>query len=130
MFEGVSAQVLYTSYRGAILAAQTRGKATRSEVNPVMLPHLGLAAGAAGWKAGHEAVRLGVLPLEDLSETARDERLAAYASEQARTYMREMVNTRGLTPAEGVRLFSVYMHTFIRGALDQALDGGALLHGH
>lgn len=91
-----------------------------------MLPQFGLAAGAAGWKAGHEAIRSGTLVLDDLDEAARDERLVTYASEQARAYMRRMKDTHGLTPAEGVRLFAVYLHTFMRGALDQALDGGAL----
>lgn len=94
-----------------------------------MLPRLGLAAGGAGWKAGHEAVRSGALPLDDLDETARDERLAAFAAERARAYMREMVTAHSLTEADGVRVFSVYMYAFIRGALDQALDGGALLRG-
>lgn len=97
-----------------------------------MLPQLGLAAGAAGWKAGHEAVRSGALQLDDL--TADDEetlkrRIAEYAAEPARAYMRRTVAERNLTPAQGVRLFGVYLHTFIRGALDQALDGGALLRG-
>lgn len=92
-----------------------------------MLPELGLAAGAAGWKAGHEAVRAGALDLDGLDEADRDARLAAYAAEQARAYMRQIVAAHGLTPAQGVRLFAVYSRTFARGALDQALDGGALL---
>lgn len=94
-----------------------------------MLPQLGLAAGAAGWKAGHEAVRSGALPLGDPDEAARDTRLAGFAAERARAYMREMVAAHDLTEAAGVRLFSVYWYAFRRGALDQALDGGALLHG-
>lgn len=94
-----------------------------------MLPQLGLAAGAAGWKAGHEAVRSGALILDDLDEPARNERLAAYAAEQARGYMGQIVGAHGLTPAEGVGIWRVYLHTFMRGALDQALDAGALLHG-
>jgi hypothetical protein len=91
-----------------------------------MLPRLGLAAAAAGWKAGHEAILSEALTLDGLDDAALRERLAAYAAEQARTYMRRVVDESGLTPAEGVRLFSVYLHTFTRGALDQALDGGAL----
>ncbi len=91
-----------------------------------MLPRLGLAAAAAGWKAGHEAVLSDALTLDDLEEATQKERLAAYAAEQARAYMRRVVDECGLTPAEGVRLFGVYLHTFTRGALDQALDGGAL----
>lgn len=94
-----------------------------------MLPQQGLVAGAAGWKAGHEAVRSGALILDELVEHARDERLAAYAAEQARAYMRQIVTAHGLTPAEGVALWRIYMHTFMRGALDQALDAGALLRG-
>lgn len=94
-----------------------------------MLPQFGLAAGAAGWKAGHEAVRSRALSLDDLDDTVRDERLAGFAAAQARVYMRQMVAAHTLTQAEGVRLFGVYMHAFTRGALDQALDGGALLRG-
>jgi hypothetical protein len=89
-----------------------------------MLPELGLAV---GWKAGHEAVRAGALTLDGLDEADRDARLTAYAAEQARAYMRRIVAAHGLTPAQGVRLFAVYSRTFARGALDQALDGGALL---
>jgi hypothetical protein len=95
-----------------------------------MLPPLvGLAAGAAGWKAGHEAIRSGALTLPDEDEPALRQRIAAFAADPARAYMRRMVAERGLTPAEGVRLIGVYLHAYIRGALDQALDGGALLHG-
>jgi hypothetical protein len=94
-----------------------------------MLSQFGLAAGAAAWKAGHEAVRSRVLNLDELDETERDERLAAYAAAQGRIYMRNVVAAHGLTPAEGVRVFWVYLYAFTRGALDQALDGGALLRG-
>ena len=94
-----------------------------------MLPQYGLAAGAAAWKAGHEAVRSGALALDDLIETERDERLAAFAAAQGRIYMRNTVAAHALTPAEGVRVFWVYLYAFTRGALDQALDGGALLRG-
>ena len=88
---------------------------------------LGLAAGATGWKAGHAAVQSGALILDDLDETTQRERVETYAAELARNYMRHIVAAQGLTPAEGARLFGVYMYTFSRGALDQALDGGALL---
>lgn len=91
------------------------------------LPQLGLAAGAAGWKAGHAAVQSGALVLDGLDDAAQTERIETYAAEHARAYMRQIVAAHGLTPAEGARLFSVYMYAFGRGALDQALDGGALL---
>lgn len=90
-----------------------------------MRSQFGLAAGAA--KAGHEAVRSRALNLDDLDETERDERLSTFAASQGRVYMRNIVAAHGLTPAEGVRVFWVYLYAFTRGALDQALDGGALL---
>ncbi|HEV8191082.1 MAG TPA: hypothetical protein VGP82_06310 [Ktedonobacterales bacterium] len=91
------------------------------------LAQLGLAAGAAGWKAGHAAVQSGMLILDGLDDEAQTERLETYAAAPARAYMRQIVEAQGLTPAEGARLFGVYMYAFSRGALDQALDGGALL---
>lgn len=94
-----------------------------------MLPQFGLAAGAAAWKAGHEAVRTGALALDDLPEAERDQRLDTYAAAQSRIYMRDTVAAHALTPAQGVRIFWVYLYAFKRGALDQALDGGALLRG-
>lgn len=92
-------------------------------------PHLGIAAASAGWKAGHAAVRSGALTLDSVDEGARDALLTAYATNQAHHYMREMVERHGLTPAQGGRLFMAYAQIFARGALDQALDGGALLPG-
>ena len=94
-----------------------------------MFAQLALAAGAAGWKAGHAAVRSGALALVDLDDAARDERLSAYAAEQARAYARQAASEHDITPAEGARLVMIYGRTFARGALDQALDGGALLQG-
>jgi hypothetical protein len=92
-----------------------------------MLAQLGLAAGAAGWKAGHMAVRSGMLALADYDEATQSEQLVAYAAEQARAYMQRVVEDQRLTPAQGARLFLIYMKTFMHGALDQALDNGALL---
>jgi hypothetical protein len=89
-------------------------------------PELGMAAASAGWKAGHEAVLSGSLSLDDSDDVARNHLIEAYAAEPARAYMRQAVAAHGLTEAEGVRLFGIYMVTFARGARDQALDGGAL----
>ena len=91
------------------------------------LPQLGLAAGAAGWKDGHAAVQSGALVIDELDDATQTERIETYAAEPARAYMRQIVAANGLTPAEGARLFGVYMYAFGRGVLDQALDGGALL---
>ena len=90
-----------------------------------MPPQLGLAA-AANWKAGYETVLSDALTLDGLEDAVLRECLATYAAEQARACLRRVVDESGLTPAEGVRRFGVYPHTFIRGALDQALDGRAL----
>jgi hypothetical protein len=90
---------------------------------------LGMAAASAGWKAGHEAVRSGTLILDEIDEIARSEQIEACAVEPARAYMHQVAVTHGLTEAEGVRLFGIYMVTFARGARDQALDGGALRSG-
>src|SRR5258708_24307205 len=92
-----------------------------------MLPQLGLAAGAAAWKAGHAAVRSGALVLADLDDAARDERLAAYAAEQARAYVRQVEAQQQITPAQGGQLLLVYMRTVPHGAPDQEPGGGALL---
>lgn len=92
------------------------------------LAQLGLQAGAAGWRIGHAAVRSGALAPLDVPEDERDELLRRAAAGEARDYMDAMVARHGLTPAQGVRLFAVYVYAFVRGALDQALDGGALLH--
>ena len=90
------------------------------------LPQLGLQAGAAGWKAGHEAIRSDTLDIVGLDDGERDRIVAAYAAREAGPYMRTVVEENGLTQAQGVRLWSIFMHTFTRGALDQALDAGAL----
>lgn len=92
------------------------------------LAQLGLQAGAAGWRAGHAAVRSGALAPLDVPENERDAMIHRAAADRAADYMDEAVERHGLTPAQGVRLFAVYVYAFVRGALDQALDGGALLH--
>ena len=92
------------------------------------LARLGLQAGAAGWKAGHAAVRSGALAPLDMPEMERDALVQRAAVDEAAGYMDAMVAQHGLTPAQGVRIFAIFVQTFTRGALDQALDGGALLH--
>ena len=90
------------------------------------LSQLGLQAGTAGWKAGHEAIRSGALDIAGLDDGERDMTVAAYAARDAGRYMRMVVEEYGLTEAQGVRLWWIFMGTFKRGALDQALDAGAL----
>src|SRR5258707_12183223 len=92
-----------------------------------MLPQLGLAAGAAAWKAGHAAVRSGALVLADLDDATRDERLAAYAAGQARAYVRQVGGQQQITPGQGAELFLGYMPTFALAAPDPELAAGALL---
>jgi hypothetical protein len=71
-------------------------------------------------------VRSGALILDEIDEIAWNEQIEAYVAEPARAYMRQAVSAYGLTEAEGVRLFGIYMLTFARGARDQAFDGGTL----
>lgn len=90
---------------------------------------LAMATASAGWKAGHEAVQSGALMLDMNDEVARNQQIETYTAELARAYMRQAIEIHALTESEGVRLFSIYLVTFARGARDQALDGGALLSG-
>ena len=100
---------------------------TAEEVRHVpSLPQLGLQAGAAGWKAGHEAIRSGALDIVGLDDSERATVMATYSAREAGSYMRTVVEEYGLTQAQGVRLWWIFMGTFRKGALDQALDAGAL----
>jgi len=84
---------------------------------------LGMAAASAGWKSGREAVRSGALRLDAVNEFARNEQIETHAAELARAYMRQAIDIHRLTESEGVRLFSIYMITFARGARDHAIGG-------
>jgi len=94
---------------------------------------VGLAAGAAGWRAGHAAVRSGALLLtgsyaatpDGLVEPELEQAGQAYAAEQARRYMRERAAALDLTPAQSVRVCFAYLRAFINGVLDEATKGGA-----
>ncbi len=94
-----------------------------------MLGSLGLAAGSAAWKAGHAVVRSGALTFTDPDDESQRALIERYAAERAREYMRQIVAAEGLTQAEGVRIFAVFQRVFVRGVIDQALDGGALFGG-
>lgn len=90
-----------------------------------------LAAGAAGWRMGHDDVRVGRLSAERIAREhgtpwAEDGPLAARAADAARAYTQRAATQSGLTPAQGVRLTMVFLRAYIRGALDEALDAGAL----
>ena len=90
------------------------------------LAQLGLRAGAAGWKAGHLAVQAGALDVLGVPDAERQAAVATAAAREAGPYMDAIVADEHLTPAQGVRLWFAYMGAFINGALDEALDGGAL----
>lgn len=95
-----------------------------------------LAAGAAGWRRGHDDVRDGRLNADQIAREAMEDAepspthaeslLTAEAADAARDYSSRAVSQFALTPAQGVRLTLIYMHAYIRGALDEALDAGAL----
>lgn len=90
-----------------------------------------LAAGAAGWRRGHDDVRGQRLNAEDIAREheslpANEGFLATAAAEAARVYVHQAAPSANITPAQTARLIMVYMHAYIRGALDEALDAGAL----
>src|SRR5260221_5996909 len=99
----------------------------------IQFAQVGLAAGAAGWKAGHEAVRSGALSLsqiypagpDGLIEPELEPDAQAYAADQGWRYMRERVAALDLTPAQGVRVCFAYIHSFMNGVLDEAANGSA-----
>jgi hypothetical protein len=92
---------------------------------------VGLAAGAAGWKAGHNAVRSGTLVLariytadpDGVIEPELEPAAQAYAADRAWDYMRETAAALNLTPAQGVRICFAYIHAFMNGVLDEAARG-------
>jgi hypothetical protein len=89
---------------------------------------VGLAAGAAGWKAGHEVVRSGALVLsrtytampDGLIEPELERAAKDYAADRARSYMHERIATLDLTPAQGARVCFAFAHAFMNGVLDEA----------
>jgi len=98
------------------------------KVAAMQFAQVGLAAGAAGWKAGHEAVRSRALVLSQtytagpggLVEPELEPAGQAYAADQGWHYMRERVAALDLTPAQGVRVCFAYIHAFMNGVLDEA----------
>jgi hypothetical protein len=83
------------------------------------LPIAALAAGAAGWRDAHEAVRSGhlVLPAE---VEGPEGPIHAHAAARARDYAREHATALELTPRESVVLWRTYLYAYLRGALDAA----------
>lgn len=88
---------------------------------------LGLAAGAAGWKAGHTTISAhGPLlrpthPAVPDLVTDPEVELCQRAAAHARRYMRKTLAAQpDLTPAMGVRVFVTYMYAFMRGVYDEA----------
>jgi hypothetical protein len=99
----------------------------------IQFAQVGLAVGAAGWKAGHHAVRSGALVLSriytagpnGLIEPELEPDAQAYATDQGWRYMRERVAALDLTPAQGVRVCFAYIHAFMNGILDEAANDSA-----
>jgi len=89
--------------------------------------HLGLRAAAAGWKAGHAAVETGLLAPLAVDEAELEALIQPMVARAGAAYMEQMLAAHGVTPAGGIRLWTIYIHTDVGGALNQAPDGGALL---
>ena len=75
---------------------------------------------ATAWKDGHEAARTGVLKRIQGQDVISEMALKTYAAEQAKRHMEETVQRLNLTPAQGVRLFTIYVRIFMNGIFDQA----------
>ena len=87
---------------------------------PALSFALGSKAGAAGWKDAHEAVQTGALVVAQTQYDYAEHDLTVYAAEQAKRYLRQIVEPMHLTPRQNVNLFAVYTHAYINGALDEA----------
>jgi hypothetical protein len=83
------------------------------------LPIAALAAGGAGWRDAHEAVRSGRLAVPAEVEGPEGP-IHAYAAERARDYARVHATALELTPRESVVLWRTYLYAYLRGALDAA----------
>lgn len=83
------------------------------------LPIAALAAGGAGWRDAHEAVRAGLLVVPSVVEEA-DGPIHAYAAERARDYARIHATQLELTPRESVVLWRTYHYAYLRGVIDAA----------
>jgi hypothetical protein len=75
---------------------------------------------ATAWKDGHEAARTGALKRVQGQDGNPETALKTYAVEQAKRHMEETVQRLNLTPAQGVRLFAIYVRIFMNGVFDQA----------
>ena len=84
------------------------------------LPIAALAAGAAGWRDAHEAVRAGRLVVAQARIERPEDPLFVHAATRARDYAREHAAALELTPRESVVLWRTYLHAYLRGALDAA----------
>ncbi len=81
---------------------------------------LGSKAGAAGWQDGHDAVQSGALVITQDQYNDPEEDLVTAASQPARKYMRQVTQSLNLTPRQGIHMFTVYIHAYLNGALDEA----------
>ena len=62
-----------------------------------------------------------------VDEAEREALIQPMAARAGAAYMEQMVAAHGVTPAGGIRLWTIYIHTDVGGAPNQAPDGGALL---
>ena len=88
------------------------------------LPIAALAAGGAGWRDAHEAVRSGRITLPSEIEEPGGP-IHAYAAERARAYMRVHAAALELTPRESVVLLRTYFYAYLRGIIDAARESSS-----
>jgi hypothetical protein len=75
---------------------------------------------AAAWRDGQEAARTGALKRIQNQDVIPETALKTHAAEQAKRHMDEAMQRLSLTPAQGVRLFTIYVRIFMNGVFDQA----------
>lgn len=75
---------------------------------------------ATAWRDGYEAARSGALKRIQDQDVIPETALKTYAAERAKRHMEETVERLNLTPAQGVRLFAIYVRIFMNAVFDQA----------
>ncbi len=83
-----------------------------------------LATGAFAWKAGHEAIRTGTFRFRQTYEDRAYIELRYFAAQQARRYIDEKKSQFELAPQEWLQVFRTFVHAFVNGAFDEAVQLG------
>lgn len=83
-----------------------------------------LATGAIAWQAGHAAIQTGAFRFQHVPDDDSYAQLKRFAAQQAREHIARLKQELELTPYQWARLFNTYVHAFLNGALDEAMQQG------